>query len=71
MNYPSWWKEAAETIIVEANKKNLIPKEQSYSIDLSGIEKLRQHLMAKGDKPATYLLSEDCRKLIEWRDGGK
>lgn len=71
MTYPKWWVDGAEVTITQANKKRLSPKDKSYTADHQGLESLRQDLMAKSSEGWAYTLAEDCRKLMEWRDGGK
>jgi hypothetical protein len=71
MKHPKWWVEGAEVTIAQANQKKLSPKDKSYPADIHGLERLRQDLIAKSCEGWAYTLAEDCRKLIEWRDGGK
>lgn len=71
MTYPSWWMEGAEEVITQAKNSKLVAKDASYPIDKKGLESLKLDLEAKSSEGKAYLLADDCRKLIDWRDGGK
>ena len=80
MTLPSWWVEGAVKVIDQA-KKHIVKSGQKWDPetcpkpDLHGISTLRGMLsiVPNGDQKSSpvFLLEQDCRKLLEWRDGGR
>lgn len=75
MTLPQWWVEGATKVISKAKKYVKWSDENAPRPDKDGIFKLRMMLSAIPNGPQkkspVFLLESDCRKLIEWIDGGK
>lgn len=65
MSEPSWWVEGATRVIGLSHK--FIPKEENVPATREGLRRLKLVLMANRGKQGVWLLEEDCRKLLEWR----
>lgn len=74
---PSWWEEGAATVIKTAKKHVKIKwdDETAPKPTREGLERLRGLLfqVPNGEQKSSpvYLLEQDCRKLLEWKDGGR
>ena len=77
MTMPSWWEEGADRVIKQAKKHVKIKwdEETAPKPTRSGLEQLKGLLsqVPNGEQKSSpvYLLEQDCRKLLEWKDGGK
>lgn len=71
---PSWWVEGAEKVIAAAKKHVKSWGEEPPTPTRFGIERLRNMLYntPNGDlkHSPVHLLEQDCRKLLEWKNGG-
>ena len=77
MVMPSWWEQGAANVIKTA-KKYVKIKWEDESAPKPTPEGLRQlqgllYQVKNGDQKHSpvFLLEEDCRKLLEWKDGGR
>lgn len=61
----TWWVEGATRVIGLARK--LIPKDETVPATRDGLRRLKAILVANRGKQGVWLLEEDCRKLLEWR----
>ena len=74
---PSWWEEGAATVIKTAKKHVKIKweDESAPKPTREGLERLQMLLsqVPNGEQKSSpvYLLEQDCRKLLEWKDGGR
>jgi hypothetical protein len=77
MVMPSWWEEGASRVLKLSKKYVKInwDDEQAPKPTRDGIERLKMLLshVPNGDqkKSPVFLLEQDCRKLLEWKDGGR
>lgn len=77
MSMPSWWEEGAATVIKTSKKYVKIKweDESAPKPTREGLERLQMLLsqVPNGDQKSSpvFLLEQDCRKLLEWKDGGR
>ena len=77
---PSWWEEGAAIVIKSAKKyiqgnKIKWDDETAPKPTREGLIQLQALLsqVPNGDPKSSpvFLLEQDCRKLLEWKDGGR
>lgn len=77
MTMPSWWEEGAANVIKTAKKHVKIKwdAEDAPRPTREGLERLQMLLyqVPNGGQKSSpvFLLEQDCRKLLEWKDGGR
>jgi len=77
MPEPVWWEEGAGQVIKQAKKHVKIKweDESAPKPTREGLERLQMLLsqVPNGEQKSSpvYLLEQDCRKLLEWKDGGR
>lgn len=67
---PQWWTDAASTVIEKGKRKLNIKADESQGLDSTeaGLVLLRAKLVTASGLGEFYLLAEDCRKLLEWKE---
>lgn len=65
MSEPSWWIEGATKLIGLSQK--FISRDENVSATRDGLRRLKLLLEASRGKQGIWLLEEDCRKLLEWK----
>lgn len=77
MSEPTWWEEGASRVLKLSKKYVKInwDDEQAPKPTRDGLAKLRELLSQAPNglqkSSPVFLLEEDCRKLLEWKDGGQ